>query len=505
MKKSITVLGIETDGVRGVRLSLNRAEWHVVGSHFWRFGAAEDSASAAATDAVGDAIASEDGSGTESADRYGDMVAAFKEAAHRFGTHEVVLSMPLSSLLTKVASVSADERDNLKEAAAEEISKVSPFPDETPVAGFETVLENDSEVVSMFAALPDAEAAEVGDALDEAKVRVLRTDISALGWLRTLWARAFPEEGSAENDGAEPGATDGAGAHATPRRKVVLLDCDDGWDVVVLDNQVPSLLRGLGEITATDDVFREVALSLIRAGSSVETSEIVVFAKSGVDQGLVKRLGELAPVRVEAVCSADGVCDDDAAAFGGVEGVALRTVEGYSLDVTPADWAEARAESRFMRKLMAFVAVAAAGWLLIIAGLFGVPFVYGRMTERQKTVSKRHAAAFREVKEMRDKVKLVQQYSDHARGSLELLKAVSDRMPSGITLTSFNYRRGERLSIAGEADQPTNVYDFKNALADAATEDDVKVFAEVNLTGPSQSRGVHKFSIECLFEAKEEK
>ena len=138
-------------------------------------------------------------------------------------------------------------------------------------------------------------------------------------------------------------------------------------------------------------------------------------------------------------------------------------------------------------------------------------------------------------------MKLVQQYSDHARGTLEMLKAVSDRMPEGVTLTSFNYRRGEKLSISGEADQPTVVYDFKNALAEAeiilaeakensdkesgeeaGIEKDgadkeggegeetkkeaiaEKLFAEVTLTGPSKSRNSHKFSIECLFESVEE-
>ncbi len=492
MKKSITVLGIEADGVRGIRLMQNKAEWRVADRCFWRTGGADASADAA-TSADGGAAQSGviDEATGEAHDRYGDLVEAFREAAHRFGTHEVVLSVPLSSLLVKVASVPTEERDHLKDTAAEEIGKVSPFPDEAPVAGVETVQETDDRVISMFAALPEAEASEIGDALDDAKVRVLRTDISALGWLRTHWMEIYPE------------------GEVVPRRKVVLMNCDDGWDVVVLDNQVPSLLRGLGEISNADDVFREVTLSLIRADASVEASEIVVFAKSGIDESLAKRFGELAPVRIVSVGGADGDAANDTGdgqvAFDGVEGIALRTSEGYSLDVTPADWAEARAEARFSKKLFTFIAVAATGWLLAMAGLFGVPFIYGRMTERQKTMSKRHAAEFHEVKEMRDKVKLVQQYSDHARGSLEILKAVSDRMPDGITLTSFNFRRGERLSIVGEADQPTSVYGFKNALADTETEDGEKLFAEVNLTGPSQSRGVHKFSIECLFEAKEEK
>ena len=142
--------------------------------------------------------------------------------------------------------------------------------------------------------------------------------------------------------------------------------------------------------------------------------------------------------------------------------------------------------------------------MLLMGVLFGVPFVYGQMTEHQKTLSKRHAKAYKEVKEMCDKVKLVQQYSDHARGSLEMLKAVSDRMPAGITLTSFSYKRGERLSVVGEAAQPTDVYEFKNALTEAATEDGEKLFAAVTLTGPSQSRGVHKFSIDGSFEVEEE-
>jgi hypothetical protein len=142
--------------------------------------------------------------------------------------------------------------------------------------------------------------------------------------------------------------------------------------------------------------------------------------------------------------------------------------------------------------------------------------VYDQLAEHQKTICKRHSKAYREVKEMRDKVKLVQQYSDHARGTLEMLKAVSDRMPEGVTLTGFNYRRGEKLSINGEADQPTVVYDFKNALTEAeiipvGAEDGgekeaeaEKLFAEVTLTGPSKSRNTHKFSIECLFESAEE-
>lgn len=495
MKKSITVLGIEPAGVRGIRLAQSGTEWHVADRRFWRIGGDAASAQTSETEAVDDERPSAD-------IRYDDTVEALKEAAKRFGTHEVVLSLPLSSMLMKVTRVPLEDRDRMQDVADGEIARISPFPDETPVVGTETVAETDREFVSMFAALPESGAVDIGDALDEAKVRVLRTDVAVLGWLRTLWPRIFSDADLAEPSGE---------IRSAASRKVVLMDCDGGgWDVAVLDNRAPSLLRSLGATADSAEVSREVALSLLRAGASAEASGIVVFSRSDVDAELVERLGAFAPVRTERIAAnqpaeGDGQQDDVCeAAYGGVEGVAMRTAEEGGVDVTPADWTELRTEARFRKKLVALLSVAAAGWALLMGALFGVPVVYGQMAERQKTLSKRHAAAFREVKDMRDKVKLVQQYSDHARGSLELLKALSDRLPYGVTLTSFNYRRGDKLSVSGEAQQPTDVYDFKNALTEVEADDGDKLFEKVNLSGPSQSRGVHKFSIECLFEAKED-
>ena len=518
MKTAITVIGVEAEGIRGIRLEENKAEWVVADCEFWsttgnreqETGNSEEgelTSSSAGGGGETDGktpVPPSEGEGDEQTpeDRYAATVEALKAAAKRFGTHEVVLSMPLKSLLVKVSHTPVEDRDRLFEMASEEIGSVSPFPDETPVTGTETVAETDRELVSVFAALPEAGAAEIGDALDEAKVRVLRTDVTALGWLRTLWPLIFGGTGDGDVSTLNP-------QPSTGDRKVVLMDFDAGWDMAVLDESAPSLLRGLGRMADPDELGREVMLSLLRAGVAAETKEIVIFSKTPIDEGIVARLSQLAPVRCVPLLG-----DGDPStlnsqlstldSFGGVEGVARRTQEGSSLDVTPADWAELRTEARFKKKLIAFLAAAAAGWMLLMGVLFGVPFVYGQMTERQKTLSKRHARAYGEVKEMRDKVKLVQQYSDHARGSLEMLKAVSDRMPEGITLTSFTYRRGERLSLAGEAQQPTDVYEFKNALTEAATEDDEKLFTEVTLMGPSQSRGVHKFSIEGSFVAEEE-
>lgn len=483
MKKQITVLGIEANGVRGIRLEQGGTGWKRTDAAFWPFAAApageEDASGAAESETAPD-------------DSYSRTVEAFAEAGKRFGTREIVLAAPLPKLLVKILRTSADADEAEKEeSAVAQLDEVSPFPGENPVVGLETVAENDRETVSLAAALPEASAAEIGDALGEAGLRVVRTDITSLGWLRSLWPRIY---------------TDG---DVVRSRKLVLLDnLDLGWDAVVLDDGVPSVMRGFGGSASDEELVRETMLTLIRAGTAEAPAETVVFSKRDTDPQLAERLAAFGKVRWETV-GADAADDGAECRYCGVEGVAMRTAEDASLDITPADWVEFRTEGRFRKRLTVFLAAAIAGWAVVMAALFGGPLVYGHLTDRQKAESKRHAPQYKAVKEMRDKAQLVQQYSDHARGSLEMLKAISDRLPAGVTLTSFNYRRGDKLTVSGEAQQPTDAYYFKDALAAAETEAGEdgtpdKLFEKVNLIGPSQVRGVHKFSIEIDFRNAEE-
>lgn len=487
MKKQITVLGVEAGGVRGIRLEQNGAEWKRADSAFWPF--AVETPSAGDTDASA-SLSDLSETGDAKDDVYSGMVEAFSEAAKRFGTREVVLSVPLSKLLVKIFRSPIDDSGVPEESALVELGGVSPFPDETPVVGTEVIAESDREVTSLIAALPESSAVDIGDALDEANVRILRTDIASLGWLRNFWVRIYPD------------------GNVVQSRKLVLFDnLDSGWDAVVLDCGVPSIMRGFGDIADCAELSREVMLTLIRAGAVVEAAETVVFSRRAEDPQAVSQLEAFGAVRWEVI-GEDAGENESECRFCGVEGVAMRTAEAASLDITPVEWAELRTEARFRKTLTVFLIAAMAGWALVMGALFGVPVVYGMLADRQKAESKRHAAQYKAVTEMRDKARLVQQYSDHARGSLEMLKAVSDRMPEGVTLTSFNYRRGDKLSLSGEAQQPNDAYTFKDALAAAETEagedgKTEKIFENVNLTGPSESRGVHKFSIEVNFQSEE--
>jgi len=389
---------------------------------------------------------------------------------------EAVLALPLSRLIVKMVRVSEAEDDVT--AASGILAAVSPFPDEPLTVSCETVRETEKGRVILAAALPEGAADDIADALDAAKINVTRVDILSLGELRGLW----------------PQLSDGR----TGVRRLVLLKSADCLSLFVLDDDQPSAVRA---ITSEGDLRREVMLSLLEAedfGGAKLLSEIVVA-------GDVDAFGleSFAPVRRLAA-------GEDRLALA-LKGVEERAGEPSSIDALPASWREVLEETRFKAKLKKFLAIAGGIWAFIMLVLFGVPVVFGLLTDRQKGLCRDHSRQYKSVLAMKEKVDLVRKYSDHARGALETMKMVSDLLPlpegsdsSCIELNSWNFRRedGENsggVKFSGEADSTALVYQFKDALVDCG------LFAQVDLQGPSAGKGGRqRFDIDCRFEGEEE-
>ena len=389
---------------------------------------------------------------------------------------EAVLALPLSRLVVKMVRV--PEEADAVETASGILSAISPFPDEPLTVSCETVRETEKGRVVLAAALPEGAADDIADALDAAKINVTRVDILSLGELRGLWSQL--------SDGR------------VGVRRLVLLKSADCLSLFVLDDDQPSAVRA---ITSEGDLRREVMLSLLEAedfGGAKPLAEIVVTGD--VD---VAGLESFAPVRrIEA--------GEDRIALA-LKGVEERSGEASSLDALPERWREVLEETRFKAKLKKFLAIAGGIWAFVMLVLFGVPVVFGLLTDRQKGLCREHSRQYKSVLAMKEKVDLVRKYSDHARGALETMKIVSDLLPlpegsdsSCIELNSWNFRRedGERaggVKFSGEADSTALVYQFKDALVDCG------LFAQVDLQGPSAGKGGRqRFDIDCRFEGEEQ-
>lgn len=379
------------------------------------------------------------------------------------GVSEVVLALPLDRMLVKMIRVPSENRTDPVAYATPILQAMSPYPDEALTVSCETVRETEDGLVVIAAAVPESSTEDIGAALDAGKYSVTRIDILALGQLRELW----------------PQLGDGR----TGIRRLVLLKSADCISLFILDDDQPSAIRA---ISNGSDLRREVMLSLLEAedfGGSRPLAETVT-----VGDVPVEGLEGLAPVRRLPAADAS------------VQGMIDRAADPSTLDALPASWREVLAETRFKTSQRKFLIGAGAVWLLIAAIVFGVPLIFGYMERHQTALCKEHARKHREVKDMRARVELVRRYSDHARGALEILKAVSDRLPEGVELSSWNYKRGEGVKFSGEAPDTGSVYDIKDKLmALSDTENEEKVFADVVLTGPSATRtGRLRFDINCL-------
>lgn len=382
---------------------------------------------------------------------------------------EVVLALPLSRLVVSMVRVA--EGENPIAVATPVLSAMAPFPDEPLAVSCETVSEDERGRVVLAAAFPESSSEDIADALDAAKLNVTRVDALALGELRALWQDIM---------------SGGRGG-----RRLVLLKGPDCISLFVLDDDQPAAVRA---INSESDLRREVMLSLLAAEDfrgAKELSEIVVAGDVKVEG-----IAAFAPVRRIEPATTD-------AAFAGVES---RTADPASLDVLPASWREVLEETRFKAKLKKYLSIAGGIWAFAMLVLFGVPIVFGMLTDHQRTLSRQHSRQYNEVLATKEKVDVVRKYSDHARGALEIMKAISDRLPlpdgadsSCVELTSWNFKRDDSVRFSGEADSAALVYQFKDALIAS------EIFPRIDMQGPSAGKGNRqRFDIECMFHLDEE-
>lgn len=390
-------------------------------------------------------------------------------------SREAVLALPLSRLLVKLVRVPVD--GDAQAAALAALSEITPFPDEPLTVGIEKVCEDEMHQVVLASALPESSVDDIASALDEEKLSIVRVDALVLGELRGVWADI-----------------------GVSGRKVVVFRTPDCLSLVVLQGDRPASIRA---VPSKAELKREVMLSLLEAEDfcgAANLDEIVL-----VDRGdFISDDGEDS---VEAQLSSFDVpvrklkIHPDAC----FAGIAERSAEEGTLNALPGSWHDELVETRFKAKIVRYFAASCAVWSLVMAVLLGVPVVYGYMTDHQKDLCTRHARNYRAVSEKRAKVKLVQKYSDHSLGALEIMKAISDRLPSGVILSSWDFKRGEGVRIRGESDDSSSAYQLKDELSemvgvDESGEEGAKIFEAVRLGALNKQKdGKQKFDLECLF------
>ena len=430
---AILALALEPARLHAVTLSHGRSGWSRSATGDWPV---IIPAVAAVTAAPADPAA---GSAPAEDPALASLTEAFAAASAAGRTDAVVLGLPTSMLLLRILRLPVLAREEMEGAVALQMDKLSPFPGDELTIGWEVLAEEGDNATVFAAAAPERHMETLGTALQRAGVRLMRADVALLD----AW-RALREQGVLA---------------AGPGRQIVLVACGVEWDLLVLDDGLPALARGLGRPVEDGDLARELTFSLFQAEMECGARPLHEILALSAEPPPAAVLGAIRaafpqPVRCVAPVAQATVAD----------GLGLRQVEGATLDLTPSAW-RARERAQVVRHRLVLGLGAAAGLWVALAGMLLLgAFVTGQLTKWQRGREAEITAEYRRVYDTRERIYLIRRYMDRGRSVLEALHTITAQQPEGLELSSLTYRREEGCKLAGEAPDPALIYTFKERL-----------------------------------------
>ncbi|MGQ9661031.1 MAG: pilus assembly protein PilM [Kiritimatiellia bacterium] len=388
-----------------------------------------------------------------------DIVRTIQGLRTRF-RGEVTLGVPSEQVLIWVVTLPKATAEELQSMVSLQVEKFSPFPPETMVFSHEVIGEKDDSNLMLIAAVREETVNSLVEQVATVGIVPERLDAATLGWWRLL---------------GDQGQIPAAGRH------ILLLLDKAAPEIIVIEEGRPISFRTLlgteklGAVELVEEIASEIALTLMAVeleyGASPPES-IRIWCRGNPPATLSSSLAE------RFGCEAKTASLDSLPGL--TEGLARRhaTATGFLVDLTPARWSAKRAGHLLKSRVLKAAAAALGVWFVAVAGFVGA-FAWHRHTlarlQKEQQLWKEPAS---EVREMRNRAMLIGRYLDRKQSPLECLREVVLLQPPGVELTSFLYKKGETVKIAGAGDSVGLVYDFKKKL------DGSDLFREAKLQGP---------------------
>ena len=377
-----------------------------------------------------------------------DRAAVLKDLRSHSGSMpgDVALGLPSTWVLTRVLTLPTAAPAELRGMVELQVDKFSPFPVESTVIAYEVIEQQGDQSRVVVAQVQTERVDQIGALFAEAGVRLRWVDASVMAWWRLL--------------------ADGGHIPATGSQIVLLLD-GGTCDLILVQGGQPAAFRSIGMLhglppdQVADEVLRETLFTLASSATEEhgeQPTTVSLWYRGEEPAVLVSGLQDALGVQVQQ--------SSLAALPPLAQGVALRRAAPTHevLDLTPLTWHAADRRRLFRQRLIALTAATLGVWLVAVAVLLG-----GLQIQKQRLAGlegrlKNLDAPVRKVRGTRERALALTQYVDRTHSALECLREVSDLLPPGIELKTFNYRKGKNVELSGEATSITLVYDFKKEL-----------------------------------------
>jgi Tfp pilus assembly protein PilN len=409
--------------------------------------------------------------------------AALKAAIARI-RGPIAVALPTDLALMRVVNVPTADIDEIHEMAGLQVDKFSPFPTEQMAVGQEILAQQERSAQVLIAACRREHVTRYGEELQAAGRLPREVDVAVLGWWRLL-----KQEGRVPENGLS----------------MLLLAEERSAELIVARAGVPVVIRSLGAPSAGDPAqsAREIADEINYTLTTLEAergapapSALHVWRSRNVPGAFVDEL--------RAAC--------DAAIESHVletlpplsEGLARRALERgpHLLDLAPPEWKTALAARRLQRRLATIGGAFALVWAIAVGSLAG-----GLQLQKKRLADARaELLALREparaVEQLKEQVRSLERYLDPTYSALECLREISERLPEGVDLTAFTYKKYGQIALRGEADFGDPIYDFFQALEKSDLFPAVKPEGVTRQQRGERSRSQFKITIELPQEAK---
>ncbi|MCX7591778.1 MAG: hypothetical protein N2255_09135 [Kiritimatiellae bacterium] len=401
-----------------------------------------------------------DGNGTGGEQNEGPArVQASKELGPRL-KGEITIGISSDEVLLRVITLPNAEPEELRGMVELQLDKFSPFPPESMVVSHEIIKRGDQTSLVLVAAVKEETVSAIIEKLAAGGILPERVDAAPLAWWRLL-----TDEGKVPREG----------------RHVFVLLHGGTPELIVAEDGIPILFRplpgttGLDEGQLAEEIGNEISYTLMALEleyGARPTESIRIWYRGTPPDRFARKLGE------RFACNAFSQSLDSLPGL--AVGLARRHAAAAepAIDLTPVRWSARKAGRILKRRILMAAAGILGVWFLTVVG-FVAAFTLHRhslTTLRQEYERWKQPAV--EVREMRNRVMLIKRYLDRKQSPLECLREVALLQPAGVDLTSFLYKKGEVVKIAGEGDSVGLVYDFKKSL------DGSGLFREARLQGP---------------------
>ena len=411
--------------------------------------------------------------------------AQFEKALGDF-THKVsskisetaTLAIPTSRLILRTSRFPTTDTDEIASMSLNQMEKDAPLPLDEMVCSFEVLSSDETSSLVLSASTPVVCVEEISAMAGLSLNRAERIDARILGLLKILAGKQIV--------GSMP-------------REVVVAEEGPAITMVILDAGKPVSIRSMGLVSSLDprNLLNTTLLALMQTQQDhgmTEITRVVCFSDSLKVQTAVASLADSRGWTLKTV-SPKSVSP---IAFG----VAQRTVEGAGMNLFPDSWRSKLAEKKFRTTYHYSILAGVALWLLAAGWFYGLPTLLDQRTKSLTAEVKRHESDETKVVDLRNRIGIIDRYSDRTFSPMEALLEVAIALPQGIELSSFRFNGAKNQTLVeGRSSVSTIVYDFMDRLKTS------KIFREIKLaSGPTLNRalGLYVFELSIDFKTREQ-